>query len=141
MPAVVTWCALLGVVFGCGQPPSVVETELPEAQVRLMSIKNAYTAFTEQRGRPPRNEKELQRQLADDSSPEVLTSPRDGQPFKVCYGATLFGDLAWASPDSIPALAFEQQGADGTKWVLTIPGAILEVPDDEFAKVVFPPNQ
>ena len=122
---------------GCSNEPIVVEAELPEAQARLMEIKFAYTRFQEEYRRPPRNEEELMRTLESENPKETLLSPRDGEPFVICYGVNVFGSLDWAK--STPVLAYEPKG-DGTRWVLSIPGAVYELDEEEFQKASFPPG-
>lgn len=135
-------CSLAAFVLsaaGCGgsTEPKVVQTEAPEAQTRLMAINNAYTQFLEQHQRPPRNEKELRQALTEGNPDEVLRSPRDGEPFAICYGVDLFGPLEWAH--STPVLAYEQRG-DGSRYVLSIPGGVFLLDEQEFKQASFPPG-
>ena len=123
---------------GCNSEPQIVEGELPETQARLMDIQLAYSRFIEQAGRPPRNEKELLRTLESQNPEETLVSPRDGQPFVICYGVSFY-EVNWAKPNSTPIIAYEQQG-DGTRWVLSPPGMIHEVEEEEFRNASFPPG-
>ncbi len=133
------WLLFLAIssLAGCGDSPRVVETDVPEAQSRLMAINLAYMRFLEQQGRPPSNEQELRSQFSEGNPDEILRSPRDGQPFVICYGVNIFGDLPWAK--STPVLAYEQQG-DGSRWVLSIPGGVFELDEAEFQKASFPPG-
>ena len=50
VPKAFTLVVLLVVIaiIGCGGGPTVVETDLPEAQARLMAINFAYTQFLEE---------------------------------------------------------------------------------------------
>ena len=139
VPKAFTLVVLLVVIaiIGCCGGPTVVETDLPEAQARLMAINFAYTQFLEQRGRPPRNEKELRQTLNEENPEEALRSPRDGKPFVICYGVDKFGPLEWAK--TTPVLAYEQRG-DGSRWVLTVPGAIYLLDEKDFQQADFPPG-
>ena len=66
--------------------------------------------------------------------PEVaLVSPRDKQPFVIILGA----DNA-DSPDSI--MVYEQQGADGKRYVLKRGATIEVLTDEEFSKAKFAKN-
>jgi hypothetical protein len=135
------FCLLIGsamlVIAGCNSEPIVVEEELSETKSRLMDIKFAYMGFLEKTRRPPRNEKDLRRTLETDNPDEAFLSPRDGEPFVICYGVNIFGPLEWA--ESTPVIAYEKQG-DGTRWVLSAPGAIYELDEEEFQKASFPPG-
>ena len=133
-------CLLICLAFlgtGCDSTPRVVETEVPEAQVRLMAINLAYTTFLQQKGRPPANEKELRTTLISDNPDETLRSPRDGEPFVICYGVDLFKPLDWAK--TMPILAYENRG-EGTRWVLGIPGGVFELEEAEFQQADLPPG-
>lgn len=134
-------CVLLtaAALTGCGsnQETRTVEAELPEAQSRLMAINTAYMQFQEKYKRPPQNEQELRGMLEAGSGDEVLRSPRDGQPFAICYGVDVFGPLEWAQ--STPVLAYEQ-GGEGDRWVLAIPGAVYCLEEQEFRQSSFPPG-
>ena len=130
-------CLLLTVI-GCTSRPVTVEEEVPEVQARLMAIRDAYSAFSEQAGRPPRNEQDLRRFLESENPDETLVSPRDGQPFVICYGVDVY-DANWAKPDSTPVVVYEQQGVD-SRWVLAPPGMIYEMGEEEFSKASFPPG-
>lgn len=135
-------CVLVGaLVVGCGEQPAEVVADVPETQSRLMAIRRAYVAFTESNSRPPRSDKELLSQLGEGQGAGALTSPRDGQPLKIFYGFDVRQDLdATAVGQTLPALAYEQTGADGARWVLTVSGAIHELGEEDFAKVTPPPS-
>ena len=130
-------CSAMLMIAGCNSDPIVVNEEVPEAQVRLLDINYAYMGFLEKHRRPPRNEKDLRRTLESVNPDETFLSPRDGEPFVICYGVNIFGPLEWA--ESTPVIAYEKQG-DGTRWVLSAPGAIYELDEEEFQKASFPPG-
>lgn len=132
--------ALGALSLGCSGGGGTGGGELDATHARLLQVKAAYDRFTEAAGRPPRTESELLTQAPPEQREELLKSPRDGKPFVIGYGADRF-DLSWATPDSIPALAHEADGVDGSRWVLTTPGAILEVAADDFPRVVLPPGR
>jgi hypothetical protein len=136
---VFTLAGLLVVIatIGCGGGPTIVETDVPEAQARLMAINFAYTQFLQERGRPPKNEAELRQTLAEENQEETLLSPVDGEPFVICYGVDKFGPLDWAK--TTPVLAYEQNG-DGSRWVLTVPGAIYQLDETEYQEASLPPG-
>jgi hypothetical protein len=121
---------------GCSSESIVVE-ELPETQARLMDIRLAYSRFIERTRRPPRSEQELRQTMEAENPDEALRSPRDGQPFVICYGVDVFGSLDWA--ETTPILAYERSG-DGSRWVLSIPGAIYQLDEEEFQQASFPPG-
>ena len=139
-------CCVVGSMVGCERQPIIVETVVPETQLRLMKINAAYNAFIDRFGRAPRNEKELLPMLATEDSAEdaaeTLLSPSDGQPLVICYGVNLLGDLSWA--ESTPVMAYERrssgQAGGGKRWVLTVPGAILQLSEAEIRSASFPPG-
>jgi hypothetical protein len=132
---------LLVAAAGCGgQHPVVVTTALPEAHARLSAINAAYEGFDDQHGRSPHNEQELRTMLVSQGQDpdKVLRSPRDGEPFVICYGADVFGSLDWAG-DALPVFAYERRG-DGGRWVLAPPGFVKELSEEEFRAARFPPG-
>jgi hypothetical protein len=131
---------LLVAVAGCGGQPTVVATPLPEAHARLGAINAAYEAFYDKHGRTPRNEQELRTMLVsqEQDADKVLRSPRDGEPFVICYGADVYGSLDWAG-DALPVFAYERRG-DGGRWVLAPPGFINVLSEEEFRAARFPPG-
>ncbi len=130
--------SLLLATGGCNGGPRTVEVKMPEAQARLMAIKDAYSNFIEQARRPPRDKAELLKTLESDNPDETLTSPRDGKPFVICYNVDMY-EVDWAPPGVDPIIAYEQQG-DGTRWVISPPGRIHQMEEADFQKARFPPG-
>jgi len=62
---------------------------------------------------------------------EVLRSPRDGQPFVVITG------VDFDSTAKTTIWAYEQQGADGKRYVMTLSRDVKQVPDEDFPKATF----
>lgn len=123
---------------GCDNGPVVIETRVPEVQQRLMAVRSAYASFLEQNGRPPENETELRSTFNQSEVDKLLTSPRDGKPFNVCYGIDIYSNLDWAK--DVAVVAYEQEGESNTRWVLAAPGAIFELSQEDFKQASFPPG-
>lgn len=133
------WLLPLAMLLGCGGGTVVVDQPLDPTHERLMKIGNAYTAYLEETGQPPRSEKQLRQALAEQGNPdELLRSPRDGQPFVICWGVDLFGGLDWAQ--NTPVLAYEKQGTGEKRYVLTAIRSVQEISEDEFQQASFPPG-
>src|SRR5262249_53852929 len=117
---------------GCSSGPA--KPEDPSMR-NLRKIAQAYELANEMRGRPPRGGEELRGFLKElgekGDSDQILRSPRDGQPYVIIFGATL--DVA--APATV--LAYEQHGAGGTRYVLTVARDVKQMGEDEFAKASF----
>jgi hypothetical protein len=95
------------------------------------------------RGQPPANEAEFKAFLKT-LRPETLkslnvtdveslfVSSRDQKPYVIKYGKVT-GPLG---PGGMPVMAYEQDGAGGKRYVATMVGAVAEVDDVEFRKLV-----
>ncbi len=126
-------------IAGCSNGPRIVEAELPETKARLMEIARAYSDFTMKNRRPPQNVAELKQSLTSENPDETLNSPRDGQPFVICYDVNL-NNVDWASSGTEPVMVYEREGEDGRRWVVCPPGMILEMNDETFRSASFPPG-
>ena len=62
----------------------------------------------------------------------------DGQPLVVCWGVDLSKRPAWAK--TTPVLAYEKQGADGNRYVLTVVRSVELLSDKDFRTASFPPG-
>ena len=121
--AVVTWLSAFA-ALGCTGAPDVASP----AVEKLRSISVAYLNFAAARGTGPENERQLRAYLArlpsfvnrcnaaTDGDP--LVSNRDGQPFVIVYGQRL------STASTAPAIAYEQHGKDGRRWVAFANGQI-----------------
>jgi hypothetical protein len=87
------------------------------------------------RHRPPRDANDLRRffkELGVGGDPDqVLRSPRDGQPYVILFGAPL--DATGAHT----ILAFERQGAEGRRYVLTVARGVKLLTQEEFDRAAF----
>jgi hypothetical protein len=129
----IVWLLGLMVVSGCGSAPAVNRQE----QDHLGTLFAAYTDARAKLGHPPQSLEELQPHLAKYGiGAEALVSPRDGQPYVIVWSVDL-NDPANLSPPA--AIAYEAQGADGQRVVLTVMG-IARMTDDEFRKLKLPPR-
>lgn len=124
-------CAGLGLA-GCSSKPVPQEDR---AAFNLRKIAQAYELATDLRRRPPRNVEDLQRQfkeLGETGDPDqLLRSPRDGQLFVILYGADFDADAR----DTV--LAYEKDGAEGTRYVLTLARVVKQLKNEEFARATF----
>lgn len=64
---------------------------------------------------------------------EALVSPRDKQPLVIILGAD-------SSDRGDAILAYEQQGLDGNRWIVTMGADLKQLRDEEFAKAPFAKN-
>lgn len=105
------------------------------AAFRLRKIGQAYELAADLRNRPPRKVDELERmfkELGETGDPaELLRSPRDGQPYVIIFGAPFDAD------DRATLLAYEKNGAEGTRYVLTLAREVKLMKNEEFARATF----
>jgi hypothetical protein len=99
--------------------------------------------LSKHRGQPPTNEAEfkkfVQSLLPPDAKPSggddldrIFISGRDGKPYVVIYGQPK-GPPGLAGA---PVIAYEQEGKGGKRWVASSLGAIEEVDEARFRKLV-----
>ena len=104
-----------------------------------MKIGMAYTRFSASQKRPPQAWADLRPILAEtDNADEPWCSDRDGQPLVVCWGVDLSKQPDWAK--TTPVLAYEKQGADGSRYVLTAVRSVELLSDKDFREASFPPG-
>ena len=135
------WFALLpcaAVLSGCSSSPRFEEEPV---KANLRTIAKAYWMIHDFHRRPPRDLAELRATISDLHSIDmggppdvVLTSPRDQQPFVIIFGAQPAGE------ENELILAYEQQGADDSRYVLTTAGNIVQLSNKDFAKARFAAN-
>ena len=128
------------VLAGCSSSPVTVQAPMDATQERLIKIKLAYSHFLSEKGVPPRSVEDIRPLLAagGDNPDELLRSPRDGQPFEICWGVNINAPLPWAK--TTPVLAYEKQGVDGSRWVLTAVRSVAPMTEEEFRGASFPPG-
>jgi hypothetical protein len=133
----VALAALAGLLLpGCASEETFEEEPV---KAHLRQICKSYFTHMDFHRRPPTADQ--MRSVVDDlhrldmgaPADEALVSPRDKQPFVIIYGA----DVS-EPPTSI--LAYEQQGADDSRWVLYMNGEIALLPEAEFSKATFAHN-
>jgi hypothetical protein len=127
---------LISTILGACSAPETFTEEPTKANLR--QIAKAYAIFESDKKRPPRDVAELSDILAGlhainlgPPAEEVLQSPRDKRPFVIIYGSREDGD----APEAI--LAYEEQGAEGSRWVLTRGGNLKVLTAEEFGKASF----
>ncbi len=113
--------------IGCGgSGTNVVGGDAP-AESGLQEIEEAYLRFIQYKKRGPKNLKELKPYFDKDVDVDkILISKRDGKPFVILWGAN---PTTSDSPEMI--YAYEKEGKDGTRKVLTMSG-IVDKDEDGF---------
>jgi len=113
-------------------------TSDPPAKLRLEKVFEMYQAYINQKGKPPPNEdgfKEFVRSLPPeekklagitDDVDAFLVSPRDGQKYVIRYG--LRPDPGGATQ----AIAWEQAGKNGTRYVALSIGYVQQCDEETF---------
>jgi hypothetical protein len=127
------WIYLAGCLLlaGCASRPAGPILQPDEAK-SLGDIGLAYDRATVALHRPPANAAELKPFLKPLGNPDdILRSTRDGQPYVVRWGIN-FRKLRISSMPP-PVIAYETQGANGRRYVLTVMG-VAAMSDAELAK-------
>jgi hypothetical protein len=131
--------AACAAVAGCPSSPVVVNAPLDRSHENLMHIGTAYDRFTTRHAQAPTGVEQLRPFLKELGDPdELLRSPRDGEPYAICWGVDLRVRPKWAT--STPVLAYEKRGADGKRYVLTTLRSVSLMTDQEFKQASFPPG-
>ena len=131
-PYVATLLLFVAVDFGCGERSS--SPKLHESNLRVVAV--LYSQFVSAHGREiPRDADEF-RTFVQSLGPgilsraglsgleELLLSHRDGKPFVVHYK-----NVEWKLNHVI---AYEQEGAGGTRCIASDLGAVSEITDEQF---------
>ena len=130
--------ALAGAI-GCSPSQVVVRTKLEPAHEKLMRIGTAYYRFNIQYRKAPTRTADLRPFLKEFGDPdELLRSPRDGEPYRICWGVDLQVPQPWARSTGV--LAYEQRGAEGKRYVLTTAQSVVLMTDEEWRRADFPPG-
>jgi hypothetical protein len=137
LPTVVVLTALaVPLLPGCAPAPDVDEM----VKANLMQIAKGYLMILSYNRRPPKDMEELRAAVNDlhrlDMGvpvDEALVSPRDKQPLVIVLGAN-------SSDPGDSILAYEQEGLNGQRWIVTMGADVKQLPDAEFAKAKFPKN-
>ncbi|HKM56664.1 MAG TPA: hypothetical protein VJY33_24890 [Isosphaeraceae bacterium] len=130
-------CLWLG---GCSSGPNIVTAKLAPSHDNLMKIGAAYVRFNTENARPPTRAEDLHLILQElgGSLDTILTSPNDGQPYVICWGVDLLQPPTWAK--STPVLAYESEGKNGTRYVLTTLRSVVKMTKPDFEQASFPPG-
>jgi len=127
------------VIHGCSgsSTPIYVDKPLDPTHERLMKIGMAYMRFSTSHKRPPQAWTDLQPILAETENADApWCSARDGQPLVVCWDVDLSKARTWSK--TTPVLAYEKQGADGNRYVLTMVRSVELLSDKDFREASFP---
>jgi hypothetical protein len=134
---------LLCAVVGCGDSGRSNKAE-QESPLKPLAI--LYGSFINQhQGKPPPGEPEFKAFLKETANADILKaefqitdieklflSPRDNKPYVVIYGATTGGQ----GPGGAPVVAYEKEGVKGKRFVASALGAVVEVDEAEFRKMI-----
>ena len=123
---------LLVLLAGCEKSAEVVKQEGNSVD-NLMEIQAAYQKFIQTKRKPPASQEDIMQFIAADRQATVFTSPRDGKPYKIYWGASLSEQIV-ANPTII---AHEQDGDDGLRYVMSTMG-VMAISDREFKTSSFP---
>lgn len=135
---VVLGLAFLAGLAGCSSRDPSQATSDPLAKVRLTRMLKFYQMYTDKKNKPPPNEeafKEFLRTLPQEEKTaagmgedvdSLLVSPRDGQKYHIEYGVV-------ARPTAQNrALAWEETGQNGMRYVLLTMGYVKECDEETF---------
>lgn len=124
---------------GCSQSVPEVNPKT-EAQFKVLGILyGKYMGNT--RGRPPAGEEQFLDFLKGkkpswekivSSAEQLLVSPRDNEPIKVLYGE----DVTKQRQTATPWIAYEQNGVDGMRQVVSVRGGLKLMDDEELQSVI-----
>jgi hypothetical protein len=124
---------LLGITVaaGCDGGTRVIP---PTDASYLRGIVRTYVTAAQNLGRPPKDIEEIKAIYApvDPDPSKYVRSPRDGEEFVVVWGL----DLNSASAETV--VAYEREGVDGKRMVVTADSTVKEVTDDELKQMKFP---
>lgn len=129
--------------LGCGGPGSEASRAREESGLKPLAI--FYGRFVPQHlGQPPKDEAEFKAYLIEPQNLEELqkvfnvpnldalfVSSRDKKPYIVIYGPT-----SGEGPAGQPVVAYEQEGVNGKRFVASKMGAVEEVDEARFRKMV-----
>src|SRR5208282_1970417 len=140
MRAIRFWAIVLSpCILGCSSDPIVVDKPLDATVANLLKISAAYNYFCFKNRRPPSGPSDIRAALAEGGdADQILQSTRDGQPLVICWGVDVSKRPDWAK--STPVLAYEKQGVDGSRYVLTVVRSVALISDKDFREASFPPG-
>jgi hypothetical protein len=129
--------------LGCGGPSGESSRAREESGLKPLGI--FYARFVPQhQGKPPKDEAEFKAYLQEPQNLEELkkvfnvpdvdsmfVSSRDKKPYVVIYGPT-----SGEGPAGQPVVAYEQEGVNGKRFVASKMGAVEEVDEARFRKMV-----
>jgi hypothetical protein len=136
---------ILGVVLTCLGCGPVGEPNRAQEESGLKPLGIFYGRFVPQhQGQPPKDEAEFKAYLKEPRNLEELkkvfnvpdvdamfVSNRDKKPYIVIYGPT-----SGEGPAGQPVIAYEQEGMNGKRFVASKMGAVEEVDEARFRKMV-----
>ena len=136
---------ILAVVLTCLGCGPVGEPNRAQEESGLKPLAIFYGRFVPQhQGKPPKDEAEFKAYLQEPQNLEELqkvfnvpnldalfVSSRDQKPYVVIYGPT-----SGEGPAGQPVVAYEQEGVNGKRFVASKMGAVEEVDEARFRKMV-----
>jgi len=129
--------------LGCGGPGGEASRAREESGLKPLAL--FYARFVPQhQGKPPKDEAEFKAYLNEPQNLEelqkvfnvpnadaIFVSGRDKKPYVVIYGPT-----SGEGPAGQPVVAYEQEGVNGKRFVASKMGAVEEVDEARFRKMV-----
>jgi len=130
----------------CGCSGASREASRAQEASSLKPIAIYYGSFVgRHRGQAPKNEDEFKAYLREKENAESLqaafhvtdidnlfVSPRDKKPYVIYYG-----EIPTSSgPGGAPVIAYEKEGVEGKRFVASAVGAVQEVTEEAFRKMV-----
>jgi len=128
------------VCAGCG---GAQNDSLERETSSLKPLSLLYGKFLQQhRGQPPKSEADFKKFIGTQNrlletfkvanADALFTQTRDGRPYVLIYGKL----VAPAGPGGMPVFAYEAAGQAGRRFVATGVGAVAEVDETEFKRLV-----
>jgi hypothetical protein len=129
------------VVMGLPGCSSSERFEEEPVKAHLRQIARAHASIVSYSNRPIKDMDEMRASindlhLLDLGAPpeEAMVSPRDHQPFEILLGAG-------PSEPGDAILAYEKEGVDGKRWVVTVGSELKMLTNEEFSKAKFVKDQ
>lgn len=122
-------CSALVFAIGCGGVQEIPPA--PEVE-QLYQLQSAYNVACNELGRAPKDWEDLRPRMGGQADPPL--SPNDRLPYVILYGVHL------GKGEGDPLLAYEQQGKNGQRRVLTSMG-IDAVDEARFRELINPKSQ
>ena len=127
------WLVLAPLALAGCSAAEVEQVDVTAIETQLQQLGNAFGQYTADTGRPPKQPADLEKYLKPHGDPASFwKSPRDNQPLVVLWNVNLL-TVDPSRPETIKVFIHEQQGIDGSRYVLLTDGSVREMTEAEFA--------